>query len=138
MVNSFCVSGYALDWHRSPDSARAFLVLRVRGAGAGNPELSRLLRLCNGMVTGVGQPKLYADMGAETSAVVDAFHISVAWTLDGHLDELKRQATAVFSDHEAVAGIKVSINSVKVKIGNVVTNIPLGNRKRLGRSLFGI
>ncbi|ROW07881.1 hypothetical protein VMCG_03467 [Cytospora schulzeri] len=78
-VGAFALVCDELSWHRSPDSERSFLVLRVRsssssgafttnsgntnggGSGGGrNPELSTLLSRCNDLVSSYGQPKLYA------------------------------------------------------------------------------
>lgn len=92
-VRAFALVCDGLSWHRSPDSERSFLVLRVRssspppgaaaaddgdaagggGSGGGrgrgrNPELSTLLSRCNDLVSSYGQPRLYAaprDPGGE-------------------------------------------------------------------------
>lgn len=77
--HSFDLCFADLFWHRSPDSNRSFLVLRVSSknarsaeedqggaGGAGNdgdanpnPELTRLLQRCNALVSSYGQPQLY-------------------------------------------------------------------------------
>ncbi len=136
----FAVSSYALNWHRSPDSARAFLVLRVRSARTGDPELVRLLELCNRLVGEAGQPTLYAGSGS-----VGAFHISIAWSFAEDVDRLERQAAAVYSEgpcKDSVDRMEICVSSLKAKIGNVVTSIPLTNKAlnsqaRMG-SLFSV
>ncbi|KUI58387.1 U6 snRNA phosphodiesterase [Cytospora mali] len=79
-VGAFELVCDGLSWHRSPDSERSFLVLRVRSSSSStaattttttavnggasrsgrNPELSTLLARCNDLVSSYGQPKLYA------------------------------------------------------------------------------
>ncbi len=134
---SFSVASHALGWHRSPDSARAFLVLRVASSAADdgkqNPELGRLLALCNGLVAQAGQPELYAGAPDRGDG---AFHVSLAWSLARDVDEMERRTAAVAPD---MATVQLRVASVKVKIGNVVTNIPLAAETRSARaSLFGL
>ncbi len=116
--------------------------------------LGRLLRACNSVVKGFGQPLLYGQDGeagfvktrskagtqprkkrkeaprtreeAATSStsgpdVTHHFHISIAWTLD---DPQKSSGLAERLDVE-MEGMEMGFSCVKVKIGNVVHDIPL-------------
>lgn len=165
-VGSFGLVCDALDWHRSPDSQRSFLVLRVRsssprggggGGGGKNPELSVLLARCNDLVASYGQPTLYAAAphlsprmnggpgedreGDVGGGVGDAFHISIAWSFASPSDEIRRRTAEVFARPEfrdAIArDITIPVEGVKAKIGNVVTNIALRKRRK-GKGLFGV
>jgi hypothetical protein len=166
-VGAFALVCDGLSWHRSPDSERSFLVLRVRssssppgaaaandgdaGGGRGrNPELSTLLSRCNDLVSSYGQPQLYAasrDPGGKEEGGVDgddAFHISIAWSFASPTDELCRRTAEVFARPEfqdrVAKDITIPVEGVKAKIGNVVTNIGLLGRKkgRKGSDLFGV
>ncbi|KAJ9151761.1 U6 snRNA phosphodiesterase [Pleurostoma richardsiae] len=154
-VAPFALACTTLAWHRSPESNRSFLVLRVRsrerdlsreqtemqagveegGRRAPNAELSVLLARCNRLVVEHNQPALYAGAGAETDGrpIWDAFHISIAWSFAEPTDEVRERTAAVFARSEvrdAVRGIVVDVDCVKAKIGNAVTNIPLKGRGR--------
>lgn len=149
-VSVFALACDNLAWHRSPDSERSFLVLRVRGPSGTNDELSALLRACNRLVASCGQPQLYTpkDPGQqESNHASDAFHISLAWSFTAPTAELSRKTAEVFARPEfrdaILSRISIPVEGVKVKIGNVVTNIALpesrgGSRSRDGVGLFGI
>jgi hypothetical protein len=140
-VGRFDVALDGLDWFRSPDSARAFLVLRavVKEDGSRNEPLVELLNRCNEQVTAAGQPALYAqglDTGDGTGDdfVVDAssFHVSVAWTLASDIDSWAVATQKVYDEwrNEMALGraeppLRMPVESIKAKIGNVVTDIPL-------------
>jgi hypothetical protein len=148
-----------VEWHRTGESGRSFLVLRVgshggeRGEGDGdgetaekmeeaadgdnlyqnpNPELTTLLGRCNTVVQKYGQPQLYE--WADDSKIGDAFHISIAWSFSTPDEELRRRTAEVFDDlelKEALERIEMPVDGIKAKIGNVVHHIPLsGPRKR--------
>lgn len=149
-VSVFALACDDLAWHRSPDSERSFLVLRVRGPSGTNDELSALLRACNRLVASCGQPQLYTpkDPGQqERNHASDAFHISLAWSFTAPTAELSRKTAEVFARPEfrdaILSRISIPVEGVKVKIGNVVTNIALpesrgGRRSRDDVGLFGI
>lgn len=154
-----------VEWHRTPESDRSFLVLRVRslldhqsseqdghqkeeqdGVGSArhsrnrNPELTALLRRCNAAVESYGQPQLYE--WADDVRIGDAFHVSIAWSFAEPDEELRKRTAEVFAGSEFGDAIKVmgfEVDGVKAKIGNVVSHIPLardgGNRLR---GLFGV
>lgn len=134
-----------------------------------NPQLAALLQGCNEVVGAQGQPRLYAAQGGggeveeldesgegggvqpvggdeEGEGVDGAFHVSVAWSFAEPTEEIRARTAAVFAREEkrqkgVLEGIRIPVDSVKVKIGNVVTDIPLaekGTKGSSGRGLFGI
>ncbi|KAL6837765.1 hypothetical protein V8C40DRAFT_15339 [Trichoderma camerunense] len=150
-VPQFSVSPKRLKWYKSPDSNRTFLVLQVASSQASNstgalsnPELMRLLSACNDVVKSFDQPILYQTK--ETDSADEAFHISIGWTLDLPVDEESNKALDVFGDEDfqSIKSWKVSVPGVKVKIGNVVSHLPLSTgavsiaSKGLSKSLFGL
>lgn len=149
-VPAFALACHDLAWHRSPGSERSFLVLRVRGLSGTNHELSALLRACNRLVASHGQPELYSSRGpgqGETSDASDAFHVSLAWSFTAPTAELSQKTAEVFTRPEfrdaVLSCISIPVEGVKVKIGNVVTNIALPETgvvsgSRSGKGLFGI
>lgn len=148
-VYAFSLVCYDLAWHRSPDSERSFLVLRVRGLSGANDELSALLRACNRLVASYGQPELYTSRGPEQSGsshASDAFHVSLAWSFTSPTAGLSQKTAEVFARPEfrdaVLSRISMLVEGVKVKIGNVVTNIALpetgaGSGSRNDMELFG-
>ncbi|EHK25432.1 uncharacterized protein TRIVIDRAFT_31794 [Trichoderma virens Gv29-8] len=151
-VPQFSVSPKRLRWYKSPDSNRTFLILQVASSrtlsSAGtlsNPELMRLLNTCNDMVQSFNQPILYQTKG--TDSADEAFHISIGWALDLPVDEESNKALSAFGDEEfqSLKSWEVSVPGVKVKIGNVVSHLPLStgvasttSSKGLSSSLFGL
>lgn len=207
-IAPFELAPTGVEWHRTAESARSFLVLRVGGgtkklagdlkteeAASGgqqnNPQLTTLLRRANAVVTAFGQPALYAftesttsqkpgDESADVDVVVDnAFHISIAWSFAAPSAELRRLTDEAFNSpakcppprsdssagklsargskkkvseesptatiKDAVSAMRVRVDGIKAKIGNVVTHIPLPDSRRRwhdgnkegGRGLFG-
>ncbi|KAK8064923.1 hypothetical protein PG994_007561 [Apiospora phragmitis] len=177
-VPTFSLRPTGLEWHRTAESARSFLVLRVESVTTTttpetdaeeegvttqrrkNRELTQLLRRCNGVAQSFGQPALYAFAGgsgasdaekggdgsggstkATTVDVGDAFHISVAWSFEPPTPELINITRQVFesrnksSYHDALQGMRIRVDGVKAKIGNVVTHITLPEAANKG--LFG-
>lgn len=155
---ALCVDGLA--WFRSAESARSFLVLRVRTAhhhqqhetARANPQLAALLAACNEVVAAQGQPRLYAReegvQPVEGSEGPDgAFHVSIAWSFAEPTEEMRARTAAVFAQEawqrDVVAGIRIPVDGVKVKIGNVVTEVALAGKgahqsSGRGQGLFGI
>ncbi|KAI1378622.1 hypothetical protein F4677DRAFT_411458 [Hypoxylon crocopeplum] len=174
-----------LEWHRTRESERSFLVLRVAGAAATdvspndssipavggggtgtaatghaeeeeeeeeeealtrfqansntttkqpqNPELAQLLQRCNALVTEHQQPALYAFKDNRNGD--DAFHISIAWSFAEPTAEVKKRTEEVFSRaseeervRAEVLAMRVPVNGIKAKIGNVVTHVALPAR----------
>ncbi|OIW26099.1 hypothetical protein CONLIGDRAFT_635841 [Coniochaeta ligniaria NRRL 30616] len=148
-----------VEWHRTPESNRSFLVLRVRSrlvkkddqqhlGGEGNedvqrnynPELTALLVRCNTTVAAHGQPQLY--QWADDARIGDAFHVSIAWSFAEPDEELRNATAEVFADAEfgdAIRQLEFEVDGVKAKIGNVVNHIPLARESsKRSRGLFGI
>ena len=96
-----------------------------------NP-LSTLLSKCNTVAEIFSLPLLYAH---KTGVDSGAFHLSLAWTLDG-ISEDEKTRTEKLLDDDGVKGWEIDVEGVKVKIGNVVTHVPLGARSA-DRTLFG-
>ena len=151
-VGSFSVRPSGLAWHTSPDSDRTFFVLRVVGAEcherkssvrpSTNPDLTRLLDRCNAVAEQFGQPPLYQAAGGEGADT--AFHVSVGWTMGAPDEETCLRVLAFFRDEQfaALTAWRVVVDGVKVKIGNVVSAVPLGGKGEKdtdGReSLYGL
>lgn len=176
-VPVFSLRPTGLEWHRTAESARSFLVLRVepvapdadaeRSPGEKqekNRELTQLLRRCNGVAQSFGQPALYAfasgrgddnkkegseRLGTDNSSgskvttmdVGDAFHISVAWSFEPLSPELIDVTRQVFEAgnepyRDRVRDMRVRVDGIKAKIGNVVTHIALPEAGTKG--LFGL
>lgn len=92
----------------------------------------------------------------------EAFHVSVAWSFAEPTEQLRERTAAVFAreeyqlgllgrrgdaddvvgdDKAGEGGIRIPVDGVKVKIGNVVTHVPLEETAGAGlkkRGLFGI
>ena len=137
----FVLAPYALGVHRSPDSGRVFVVLRVADpepeSELANPQLSALLGACNAVVAAAGGPELYAGRGAAAEAA--AFHVSVAWAFAPSVEALEGAVAAVYARPEygeGVRALRIEAASVKVKIGNAVSSIPLKQGRREERGLF--
>lgn len=154
-----------VEWHRTPESNRSFLVLRVgsrlrksqsrtseRHDGQEkdgdedprqpnrNPELTALLERCNAAVATYGQPQLY--QWADDARIGDAFHVSIAWSFAEPDEELRNMTAEVFACPEfgdALRQMDFEVDGVKAKIGNVVNHIPLATEKsKRSKGLFGI
>jgi hypothetical protein len=117
-----------------------------------NEQLTRLLRQCNAVVRKFGQPELYAipdtlgdpqvsrassrtpnnettDRGDRVDSC--AFHISIAWILgnpttsESGLDDAGVGGLLGESgEYGEVLQYEVPVDTVKIKIGNVVTSVP--------------
>lgn len=111
--------------------------------------LVSLLARCNSQVAAVGQPTLYGQRTAAESggdgtknadsnedAIASAFHVSVAWTLSDSIHawtEPTEQAYAAWKQsqrRERGTPLRIYVDGVKVKIGNVVSDIPLAASER--------
>lgn len=120
-----------MHFFKSTDSNRTFLVLKVHppaptslsAHSTSRPDpLSTLLSKCNAVAEALSLPLLYAH---KTGVDEDAFHVSLAWTLDA-ISEAERAHTAQLLENAGVREWEIHVEGVKVKIGNVVTHVPLG------------
>lgn len=122
-----------LDWESNLDETRWFLVLRV----SCSPEdsLNRLLQMSNSSVSTFNLPPLYqepacVDNGKEGKAentpdVTDysnCFHISIAWGLVE--PPVKLMPVSAMEPFTRLRTIHIPFNSVKIKIGNQILDIP--------------
>lgn len=164
-MSSFEVSFSNLDWVPNFDRTRWFLVLRLTVPNENG--LNKLLYICNKTVQEFGQPPLYAQTLVRTKSdkskiptkykdtlgrrasdfkidwdgiqdVSNAFHISIAWTLEPPntdlLDATNSMAGILLED---VKKFVIKIEEIKAKVGNVVTNIPLKKNASEEKGLFG-
>ncbi|PHH66464.1 hypothetical protein CDD82_1545 [Ophiocordyceps australis] len=131
MTAAFTVCLTGLAWFPSPDSNRTFLVLRIASTDApdANPELAALLTRCNAIAARFRQSPLYA----KTDHQEMCFHISVGWIL-GRLEQGSELATLTDkSPLRDALDWRIEVAAVKVKMGNVVSHIPLlGSRGASG------
>jgi hypothetical protein len=167
-VAPFSLQCRGVEWHRTEESSRSFLVLRVQtgssrpatrsrtesdtsGGGVNpNPELTKLLKQCNSAVKAFGQQELYqwATDPSASGNVGDAFHISIAWCFEAPDENIRQQTENLFASASAgpaVKAIHIEVDGIKVKIGNVVSHIPLSlpgkghrDKTQAAGSLFGI
>ncbi|XDG08397.1 hypothetical protein ABKA04_008012 [Annulohypoxylon sp. FPYF3050] len=164
-IAPFELAPVGLEWHRTSESERSFLVLRVACASAAsrletatlskskeedsgpapnleggsplkqqqNPHLTSILQSCNTLVQKYSQPPLYAYKADNGDT---AFHISIAWSFAPPTLEVRRRTEEVFSRHatrDEIRGLRVCVDGIKVKIGNVVTHVPLPGRGKRRR-----
>ncbi|KAL7787812.1 hypothetical protein V8C37DRAFT_389608 [Trichoderma ceciliae] len=152
-VHQFSLSPKRLRWYESPDSNRTFLILQVAGSSTSddaatlsNPELMRVLEVCNDTVQSFNQPILYQHQSRGRDSADEAFHISIGWALNLQVDEESNKALEAFGGEEfgSIKSWKVPVPGVKVKIGNVVSHLPLSTgttstaSKSPSNSLFGL
>jgi hypothetical protein len=164
---SFDVSFTALDWVPNFEKTRWFLVLRlakpdanglnkllhvsniavqeygqpplyVSGAPVGEMVAKKMTqpRRSNGKAA---RPISASKMEwSSIQDVSDAFHISIAWTLESPSDQLLKVTTSINTEDLAkMKQIQLKIREIKAKVGNVVTNIPLPMSVVEGQGLFG-
>lgn len=142
-VAAFHVFLRHLAWYKSPDSDRTFLILRVSSNESDqnltslNPELTSLLSRCNQVATSFNQPALYQR---DAALVGGAFHVSIGWTFDDARDEASSKTAELFSrkEYNSIRQWKVEIPGIKVKIGNVVSHVPLGGSRKASIANSGL
>ncbi|KAG5983796.1 hypothetical protein E4U55_007111 [Claviceps digitariae] len=162
-IGRFSVKPTGLAWHKSPDSNRTFVVLRIVTATkvvrdkvgdqrnsrplSTNPELKTLLVKCNAVAALFEQPTLYQQNADDAADAADtAFHISVGWTMGSPDDDTCLMVVQKCRDVQFgnIRDWDIAVDGVKAKIGNVISHIPLSRRFKGHKgdeeasSLFGI
>lgn len=151
-----------LDWVANFEKTRWFLVLRLqKPTGDG---LNQLLRVCNAIAEDHGQPPLYkspresnntkasfkgphtnlrrqsiTSRSPEYEDASDAFHFSIAWTLQNPDAGLQQFTHTLKTEQlDDFAGIRVKVTEIKAKVGNIVSNMTLPADIGFGKGLFGV
>jgi hypothetical protein len=153
-VRPFQVEFHSLAWYPNHDNTRWFLSLSATKPQ--NNELNRLLDACNRTAKASQQPVLYLKDDAEDSNPLtkkgkqqkqqetaleptasqdipdcsDSFHVSLAWSLSNPLENGYNQTMTT----DELKRLSVLFDSVKVKIGNILTSIPLFTKTPKTRS----
>lgn len=120
-----------LNWVSNYEKTRWFLVVRVKRPDGDN--LNALLRLSNRSLTLFRQPPLYETgtvqkqqsrlNGSDPGDFSHCFHISIAWSLNKPSLEMEKRTAGI--DLKGLRDLTVHFNSVKVKIGNNISSMPL-------------
>lgn len=129
----FDVTPTGLSWVSNFDESRYFLALEL--AKPANDDLNKLLRACNACASSWGMDRLYASStereGAQDVVLPSdssedrssAFHISIAWTLQ--TPTVRALESVAAQVNGSLRDTVITFSSVKVKIGNVVSDVPL-------------
>jgi U6 snRNA phosphodiesterase len=153
-----------LDWVPNFEKTRWFLVLRVNAPGTDG--LNKLLHVANRVVQEHGQPPLYIQTaGGENSNqpsesmrssstpirgepdnhwkgmhdASSAFHVSIAWTLEAPSNAMIDTTNSVaINEFEVAKKASIGVQEIKVKVGNVVTNVRLARNVPEGIGLLGL
>ncbi|KAK4166794.1 hypothetical protein QBC43DRAFT_313344 [Cladorrhinum sp. PSN259] len=149
-IRPFRLKVTSVEWHRTSESGRSFLVLRVvSSAATSNPntELAALLGRCNQVCKLFSQPELYSwadDSGSNAQSVSSEFHVSIGWSFSEPTEDVRRATEKVFGSQQVREQVEkelqIQVESVKARIGNVVTNTDLGSssgKRKIG-GLFGM
>ncbi|KAI9893664.1 MAG: poly(U)-specific 3'-to-5' RNA exonuclease [Vezdaea aestivalis] len=118
-VGSFSVTVEGARWVSNEEGTRCFLVLGLRGSG----ELNKLLWGVNRVLGRKGKNLGSLYEGFEESG----FHISIAWRLgapQGNELDVSR-AGVVEALRKCSKDLDIAFESVKIKVGNSITVIPL-------------
>ncbi|KIX98726.1 uncharacterized protein Z520_05187 [Fonsecaea multimorphosa CBS 102226] len=134
-IKPFTVQVSGLDWVANHDKTRFFLVLKLMKPG--DDELNRLLSICNAAARQFDLPRLYEErcdtptrnrsqssrkIMREMTDKSDAFHISIAWTLDEPDNQTRQELIRLVDDK--LRASKVGFPLLKLKIGNSVMDHP--------------
>ncbi|KAJ5889031.1 hypothetical protein N7495_009072 [Penicillium taxi] len=123
-IYRFKVTFDSLKWVSNFNKTRWFLVLHVQKPEG--DELNSLIRLSNKVMAMFDQPPLYTsskDTDQNERDFTDNFHVSIAWSLTEPSDDQSLQVTG--HDLGRVKVMRIRFDSVKAKVGNNVSNIPL-------------
>ncbi|PWW74487.1 hypothetical protein C7212DRAFT_298691 [Tuber magnatum] len=136
-IKPFSVEFTGFEFVSNNDRTRWFFVLRAT-EGA-DTQLPRLLQLANHTFEAFEQPPLYAENGDK----LDGFHVSLAWSLVEPGKDTIAKVVEALKKHvcwgkilgqSEVERLKLAIDAVKVKIGNVVHIIELGKKEKQGEA----
>lgn len=149
---SFNIKLNNIDWVSNYEKTRWFLVLRVQKPE--NNALNHLLRASNRSLTLFNQPPLYEAPASAASKpdrrrqsrnrdeqpkIEDhshCFHISLAWSLTEPTPDVKDRTARM--DLRRLGDLAVHFDSVKAKIGNTVSSIPLSTGVHDERTIGGL
>ena len=135
---SFDITPDIIDWVSNLEKTRWFLVLRVKRPK--NGDLNRLLGISNRSLARFDQPPLYENvthlLSKEPEDYSHCFHISLAWTLSEPSPCAKERTARI--DLRRLTELSIHFNSVKAKIGNNVTSIPLSAGIQEERTIGGL
>ncbi|KAJ0414289.1 U6 snRNA phosphodiesterase Usb1 [Aspergillus carlsbadensis] len=124
-ISPFDIQIGSLDWVSNSEKTRWFYVLRVKRPD--QDYLNQLLQISNGSLGVFGQPPLYEstlELEAETPKdYTEYFHVSVAWSLQE--PSVKGRDNMDSIALQRLVTLKIQFDSVKAKIGNYVSSIPL-------------
>jgi len=142
-IKPFTIDVAKLDWVANHDKTRFFLVLKL--SKPEDDELNELLAICNATAAQFDLPQLYeiaddtrpggqVNLTSKTQQDVtdksDAFHISIAWTLEE--PDARARGKLIDQMDDQLQGLKVSFSLLKLKIGNTVIDIPLAQHRETG------
>ncbi|KAL3465305.1 U6 snRNA phosphodiesterase Usb1 [Aspergillus heterothallicus] len=137
-ISPFAIQAGSLDWVSNAEKTRWFYVLRVKRPN--QDDLNHLLRISNRSLGLFGQPPLYgpASKVSEIDVIkqptesgisemekdyTECFHVSLAWSLqEPHTRDKVRMENLA---SQRLDLLRIRFDSVKAKIGNHVSNIPL-------------
>lgn len=136
-LHRFDLALRSLRWAANDAANRYFLVATLERPS--DDALNRLLGACNGVARQRGLPELYVrddesskDVEALSDAS-DAFHISLAWSLQpppGARDVDGRRNGEVHLDEAILAelhALRVPVAAVKLRMGSDIVTLPLGD-----------
>ena len=152
-IMPFSIIPVSFRWVPNYPRTRWFLVIQLEKPTG--DELTRLLKTCNSVANAFGLPGLYVsgagktshdhaappapgedaeeaiDMGTDTKTA-NPFHISIGWTLAepntamSVTDDNKDNKNALNELYK----LRVPVNAVKAKVGNMIIHIPLEKHAR--------
>jgi len=148
-------------WVSNFEETRWFLALQLQRPEG--DELNRLLAICNGTVEDYSQPPLYASprlvsqanarlgrhgqSNISSSAKIGdtfdfsgAYHISIGWTLEQPSSCVVDTTKAIANDlvFESLKAVSVKVDTLKVKVGNIITSIHLAQKYAEVKGLFAV
>jgi hypothetical protein len=153
-----------LSWVSNFEKTRWFLVLQLQKPEG--DDLNRLLTVCNEAVEDYSQPPLYgsprsaSQQSSKANArpkglrqenmgplpgegdILDfssAFHVSIGWALEQPSSYVTDTTKSATEDTilESLKKISAKVDTLKVKVGNIVKSITLATKAVEGKGIFG-